>query len=364
MNGNTWNDLNSYYDNDDYYTGWGGYHYGIKQTVDINDAIKELISRVRDYDSMRLELEEKGGQAERLRDVTNILNREIEIATYRGKETLSLSEQRKLINTIRSVDFSLHIDIRQLHTYMPVYYICRVHHDYWYEHSIVAEDYYMSPGYPIDDTRFVKLMDAGHEKYFLRLSQFRGPIKDKLNGSVPLSSESVDDLLYNLGRNVFQAAWHEDQQIGILTAKHLELRKFCEAVELLYLCLSGELCELRSAMNENMLVFFSEIYPQDAIHAFLEILLGLDGKALNSLPQKAGSLYRLLSKAFSRFLSTEVEWGHSTMRTPLWKIVYGNFSRLQIVENYLRGDKHLVKASARLESDAKSIVDELLVAGI
>ena len=165
--------------------------------------------------------------------------------------------------------FDLHMNIRMLDTGMPVYYICRVERDYWMEYSLIVEDLYRSPSYTWQDDRFAKLMYMGHEIYFLRLSLFRKSLtellSDQENGIA--DKREVDEYIYRLGRYIFQAAWHEDQRPGMLTAEHFGLAKFYHAIELLYLCLSGELCQLRSTIDDRLLSFFEKAYPQPAIHS-------------------------------------------------------------------------------------------------
>jgi len=243
---------------------------------------------------------------------------------------------------------------------MPVFYICRIRRDHWSEYSLIVEDLYMSPGYSIVDDRFVKLMSAGHENYFLRLSQFRRQLQKHNRTRKETGSQKIDDFLYELGRYVLQAAWHEDQRLGFLVADLLRLPEFFQAVELLYLCLSAELCELRGAVNSNLRLFFEKIYPQPAILAFLDILTDLEGDMLNTLPLHAIRLYSNLSIAFSKFLATEVSWSTQKSKTPLWKILYANFSRLETVARDLTGDKRLSKAGRKLENQSRGIINSVI----
>ena len=139
----------------------------------------------------------------------------------------------------------------------------------------------------------------------------------------------MDDLILEVGKYVFQAGWHDDQRPGTLTAKHLDLPNFHQAIELLYLCLSGDLCELRGIIHPSIVDFFDKIYPQPAIPAFLQKLRPMDGSVLNDLPKKTLNLYIRLSNAFSQFMKSEAAWGNYSSPIPLYKIVFGNFSRLE-----------------------------------
>jgi hypothetical protein len=334
--------------------------YLSSKSFDIHEALENLMDRLREYDALRWKLERQGGRMSDLRKIVTLLNTPAFADTRFGTRKVVLTNQGGLRNAVRDVDSDLHMEVRQRHNHMPVYYLCRVRRDYWGEYSLVVEDLYMSPGYPVTDQRFVKLMDMGHEVYYLCLSQFRERATDmaRENGSAP--TWKVDDILYDLGRHVFQAAWHEDQRLAVMAATQLGLPRFHQAIELLYLCLSGELCELRNAVNESMFRFFDEIYPQPAIRTFLEVLTDLDGGVLNDLPQRASNLYRPLSRAFSRFLGTQVIWGHRKIQMPLWKVLYGNFSRFDLAEKMLTGDKGLLAAAGRLETNSQVVINHML----
>jgi len=337
---------------------YGSFYYD--RDIDIDESLKPLIQMLKVYDHHRKILEDKGGHISNLDDLTKLLTTPMKIETRYEKATASLVDQMKLRQVVRDIYRGLRINVRQLPNQMPVFYICRIRRDHWSEYSLIVEDLYMSPGYPIVDNRFIKLMSSGHENYFLRLSQFRKQIKKYNRNQKESSAEKIDDYLYELGRYLLQAAWHEDQRLGFLVADLLRLPEFFQAVELLYLCLSAELCELRGAVNDNLRLFFEKIYPQPAILAFLEILTGLEGDMLNTLPLHAIRLYRNLSIAFSKFLATEVAWSTQKSKIPLWKILYANFSRLDMVARNLIGDKGLSKAGRKLENQSEAIINSVI----
>jgi hypothetical protein len=211
------------------------------------------------------------------------------------------------------------------------------------------------------DDRFVHLMDRGHELFYLRLSQFRDQVGRMLSGDSPATETEVDDCLYDIGRYVLQSAWHEDQRLAVLTATHLCLPGFRNAIELLYLCLSADLCELRSAVDDRMLRFFEIPYPQPAIREFLSLLGRLDGGVLNEIPRSALRLYGGLAREFAAFVKTEVEWGLRQTRFPLFKLLYGNLPRLAAVGNVLREDTRVREAAESLEDKAQSVIAELSI---
>jgi len=352
-------------------------------------SLDPLIRQIQTYDFLRRKLETEGGHLADLNAITRVLTETFCLKGFYKTHEVALVHHGGLRAALLSLgDYDLHLDVRQLETHMPVYYLCRVRRDYWSEYSMVVEDVYLSPGYPLIDARFVRLMSQGREAYYLRLSQFRDAVaamaseggargegrgaresqsptalEPRPSGLAPAATASptyVDGLLYDLGRYVFQAAWHEDQRVGLLTAEHFSLPRFRDAIELLYLCLSGELCELRSAINDGMLSFFERVYPQPAIAAFLRLLTGLDGGALSGIPQKALKEYAKLSKAFGKLVEIQVPWGARRVGTPLYKLLFGNLSRLALVGDALRSEDEVVRAGKQLEKVAQRVIDELV----
>lgn len=331
--------------------------------IDANVSLEPLIRQVRHYDELRLKLEKQGGQIADLEKISNTLSKVITLKGRFGNVEAALTDPRSVRQMLFEVGgFDLHMEVRRLQTEMPVYYFCRIRRDFWSEYTLIVEDLYRSPEYPVLDDRFVKLMSGGHEAYHLRLSQFRGGVTGliKKEEEEEVSSSQIDEMLYNLGRNVFQAAWHEDQRPAVLAATHFELPKFRNAVELLYICLSGELCELRSVVDERLLSFFVTIYPQPAMHAFLSLLTRLDGGSINEMPQKAAKLYSKLSKAFGRFLRTEIPWGSRKVRMPVYKLIFGNFTRLDLVAADARQNETLQKTAGQLEEESQLVVDGIV----
>ena len=338
----------------------GYYSHWQHREVDIHESIAPLIDRIKEYDKLRLRLEKKGGRLFDLPVVTNLLTTPVSVETRFETYKVALVNQGTLRQALRDIHWDIKINIRQLPTQMPVYYICRTRQDYWSEYSLIVEDYYRSGGYSLGDGRFVKLMQAGHENYFLRLAGFRGAAAKLIEKGEAADRRKIDRLLYDVGRHVLQAAWHDDQRMGRLAAEYLNLPKFFLAVELLYLQLGGELCELRSALTDQLLAFFESVYPQPAIRYFLEILATLDGDMLNDLPVRAVHLYRRLSRAFSHYLSTEIRWGEKKAILPLWKVLYSNFGRLKLVSGSINGDRRLKAANAELEEAAVKVIVQAL----
>jgi len=256
--------------------------------------------------------------------------------------------------------FEVRLSIRQTDAGTPVYYLCQIHQDFWAEYSLIVEDLYRSPGYPSIDDRFVKLMTGGHEHYYLCLSPFRRGVLKLLLNQNEASEEKVDEMLYKAGRHIYQAAWHEDQLPAVLCAQHFAMPRFRQAIELLYVCLSAELCDLRAVIDEHFLQFFTKVDCQPAIAGLLSLLSGMDGSAMNKIPEKALKLYCKLNKAFSRFLKMEVHWGERRLRVPLYKLVFANFSRLNLLRSSLTTSDSLGQAATLLEMEASSIIGEIV----
>lgn len=347
---------NYYYEDDDYYS-----HYNRPMPPSlIRKNIGPLIQHLKGYDDYRTKLLYEGWTLGDLVNITRHLASPFNLTTQYRNNSVSLSGQAKLISAVKDIDYDLHLDIRLSDNRMPLYYLCRVRRDYWGAYSLIVEDLYMSPGYPVTDERFIKLMHSGHDVYFLRMSQLRAKTAKMLKADDRSDADKVDTFIFNIGSHVFQAAWHEDQRLAIMTAKHIGLASFLQAIELLYLCLSSELCELRGITDENVIKFFEEVYPQPYIKSFLRMLGGLEGGMLNNLPLKASDLYNKLSVAFSKFLSTEVTWGARKLKIPLWKLLCGNFSRFHITGSSLKGFPEVTEAAGRLERDAQTIIQKML----
>jgi hypothetical protein len=341
-------------------TGYG-YYYAPPPAVDMPAAMAPLLKQLAAYDRLRLQLEQAGGVIADLEELTAIVRQKIPIQGAYTNYPVALVAQHALRQALQSVgQGDLHLQVRLLPSRMPVFYLSRSHRDYWGDYSLIVEDLYLSPGYPLVDDRFVKLLLYGRETYCLRLSPYREGAVALAAAAAPASSWQVDNLLHQVGRHVIQAAWHEDQRLGMVVAQHFGLPRFRQAIELLYLCLSGDLCALRLAVGDQMRGFFQDVYPQPAICAFLAKLTTLAGQELNAIPQQALKLYPRLSQAFSRFLGTEVEWGPGKMMIPFYKLIYGNFYRLGLVVQGLEDKLEVGKAKRTLENAAGEVVEAMV----
>jgi hypothetical protein len=334
------------------------YSAGASQPVpDYRDRLAPLLRRLRTYDVLRRELQQNGGRIGDVKLLTRMLSIPVEIKSPHAERTVSLTARKELRHALSAIGHGrLHLQVRRLDCGMPAYYLCRTRRDYWREYSLVVEDLYCSPGFPLGDGRFVQLMDFGHEKYHLRLSPFRDAACEIVGGRSQVTRRELDEFLYDVGRHVFQAAWHDDQRIGILAARHFDLPTFSRAIELLYLCLSGELCEIRGTVDEDMLLLFEDVYPQPSLHRFLEHLADMDGQTLNEIPRRALRLYTALAGDLSRFLQTEVR--RTTL--PLYKLLFSNMTRLEAIASELEDNKEVQTAAKTLEQSAQRTVTRII----
>ena len=350
-------------DNGYFQCGYFGYGSGYSPT-DIRAELDPLIKCLQFYDTRRVSLERFGGRMEDLKILTRILTDPVTLPHGSGATQAPLTDQDRIKQALFHIHPNLHMSVRQLPFGMPVYYLYRKMRCWDANYHFVIEEFYTSPGYPRQNTKFIKLMHGGHETFYLNMAPFRTPYAEMTRQKDPEDRRQIDDFLCDgVGRHVFQSAWHEDQQLGNAISKVLDLPEFQYAIELLYLCLSADPCELRSAVTEEMKLFFRNIYPQPAICRLLEILPGFDGALLNNLSNMALDLYKYLSKEFGRFLASEILWGHLGEPTPLWKIIYANSSRLETIGRALRAAPRIDKAKQRLMKVSQSVISALLDTG-
>lgn len=350
----------------------GTIHYGLQSESDsdrriarIRSSVEPLVAHLRAYDEMRKTYEDKGLRLEDLPEVSRHLQQQIEMpGRYRGKIRASLHDPKSLRQALDDIgDWDLHLAIRRRESKMPVYYLCRTYSDYWTNYRFIIEDLYLSPGYPLHDDRFVKLMHQSREKYHLRLAPFRQPIMSSLCNDPKNTDSKSDRLLRNLGEHIFQCAWHEDQRLAFRCAETLGLPNFKTAIETLYLCLSSDLWTLRNFLEEDIARFFEEVYPQEAILSLLTKLQDWDDLEISSLPERALELYIRLSLEFSALLHTNVPWRRTKGCLPLYKLVFANADRMDIIGRELKEEKALTQRTRRLEQRAADILVEIITPG-
>ena len=142
-------------DFDDEYDG-RSYGYGRRRTpIDVARALEPLVAHLRNYDAHRVELERQGGELQDVKQLADILRQEITISDSYRDFKISLVDQPPLHEMLREVgDYNLYLGVRQLDTRLPVYYLCRLKHQYRSHYDLVLEDLYLSPNYPLPDAPF------------------------------------------------------------------------------------------------------------------------------------------------------------------------------------------------------------------
>lgn len=346
-------------------TGYGStYQYPpVVTPAEIRQVTAPLLSTLMAYDGLRAKIANEGSCLRDFGTLAQLMSREIVLPAASRPQTVSLVKPRELAYALDKVsNWTLRLDVRQPNGEWPVFYLCRIHRDYWGEYDLIVEDLYRSPGYPLPDERFARLMEVGHERYFIRLAPYRDTIAHTLfaQRSDTHADADIDAFLHTLGRHVFRAAWHEDQQLAIRIAEHFNAPDFRHAVELLYLVLTGELCELRQVLTDRLQSCMERAIHQPAMAAFLRQLRTTDGDTLDRLPAAALAQYTALSQTFNRFLAIEVPWGRGHAATPLQKLLLANFTRLETVAASLRGERPVRAGLRQLQQASRAVVTAIL----
>jgi hypothetical protein len=325
----------------------------------LRESYQPLVDHLRLYDDLRLKMEQHGGSLSDLQAITSMLQTRIPVNGPTRAAAVALTDPTSVQRALDDVSrYTLHLQVRRDTTGLPLYYLARIAEDYWC-YQLVAEDLYLSPGYPADDERFVQFMTfSGHERQYLRLS----PLRERTAVMLGEESSRSDELLLKVGRHVLSAAWHSDQRISASLAHHLRAPEVLHAVELLYLVLSGDLSSIRDEIARDPLAsrFFEDVYPQPAILRLLTSLPHSDGSRLADLPRRALQLYAALTADFNRFLRTPVQWQGGPGATPFFKLVLANWRRLHVLEPLLQSNPTLLDALAAFVRASRSVSEALL----
>ena len=322
---------------------------------------KPLVAAIKEHDDALADLKKQGGDIRNLQHITSILKRPIPLDSYYSNEQVTLENPGKINARLREIgagDYFL--DVRLTSYGFACYYLCRIKTAFWGGYSTIIEDIYMSPDYIIVDPHFIKLMSFGHETYHLRLSRFRPKTKSLFPEKTDANEKKKDKYLSKLSKYIFQSAWNESQQLAMLTALHFNLPFFRQVIELIYLILSGELCEIRSNTDDNMKFFFKNIYEQPAILALIDNLNTIEGRALTDLNTLALNSYKKILTEFVNFLKIEVNWGLVKSTHALLNIILANFKRLDYVGSKLKDEPAVRQATKRLEMQSQKIIKGII----
>lgn len=322
-------------------------------------SIEPLIARLREYDEARLSLEEQSSSCKVVKQITRLLSDRFTLPHRLGDYRASLSDRSGLSHFLSNLgDGGVKLNVTRLPSGMVGYYMCRTMTDYWSVYSLVVEDIYRSAGYRFVDGRFAKQMHFGHEVYYLRLSPLRERIFSMLAKGVTVSETRTDTILHRAGRHVLQAAWHENQRPGVLTAEAFGLDHFRQAIELVYLAQRGNLCELRAMVNADLIAFFQTVYRQPAICNFLQELVEIDGAQLSAISSRAQDLRIRLKHVARNFLRTKVM--HNGQPKVLEPLIMGRMFDLPGVVAEIEDDGALSEAVKQIEAKATEIQCQII----
>ncbi len=324
-------------------------------------GISGLVAALKDYDQCRVQLARCGGTAGDLQEISGILLNEITICGPYGSEEATLSAPESVKKALlHSGQYDLRFEVRRAHYGLPLYYLARTHHDWWGACGLLIEDLFRSEDFPLGDPRFAKLMEAGRGTYFVRLAPFREAAATMAGFE---NRDDVDNLLYTLGRCVFQGAWHVDQRFSFMVSDAFRLTELRSTIELLYMVLSVDLCALRNHLNKFVPKFFSEVYPNHALVNLIERLPDMNGKTITALSQCALDAYVEMTAQFNQFLRTTVTWRFlEGKEMPLWKLILANMKRLDVVSASLEGQPAMQESRARLLEHAEGWAQKMLAA--
>ncbi|HPO14087.1 MAG TPA: hypothetical protein PLI09_11625 [Candidatus Hydrogenedentes bacterium] len=322
-------------------------------------GLEAMVDVMRTYDTLRSKLACEGGNILDLRHLTEVLARNFSLYGPYGKDKARLMEPKGLNKALKTTgQYDVHLEIRRMDYGLPAYYLARTHHDCWGTYGLEVEDLYRSKDFPLEDPRFVKFMEAGRGKYSLRLSPFRNQIADVLNIK---QQDDIDNLLYTLGRCVFQGAWHVDQRFSFMVAEAFDIPVLKSVIELIYMCLSIDLCALRRNLNNDLIGFFQKIYTNETFVHLLKQLPELNENQFAALTRGALEAYVTITDHFNQFLRTEVRWqALNTGHLPLWKPILANIKRLDLVAGQTMSQDELREAREHLQSGAHQCVQQLL----
>lgn len=343
-----------------YNTGYGGAwhtHDGFDM-----EGLTLLTEQLEQYETLRRTLEYKGGNLFLIRKITRLLNEKIPIGGPGVMDEAALSEPERLRAALRKAgQTDIKFTVRRLTHGLPAYYVARTHRDWWGVYSLIVEDIHLSPGYPLLDPRFARIMTFGKERYHLRLSVFRPQVTALFKDAGTHCGRLSDTLLYDLGRCIFQGTWHTDQRFIFVFSDIFDLPALRHIIELVYLSLSCDLSMLRRFMRPSMRQFFAACYGNPGITRLLEKLDVMSGVEMSAMSQRALDVYQRISSAINEALSTPIKWTSSWQDSlPFWKIAVANVGRLDIVAKQLHDDAALGAALEQLRASAVRCMNYLL----
>lgn len=337
--------------------------------------LQPLLDRLRQYDTSHQEFLDSPDRLSTVEQLTDILKKPICFESSPGKESFALTEPSQLRTFLRMrLSDLIVLDTRKDNLGFPVYYLSRLASNDRTEYDIILENLHVSNTYPFEEKQLVRLIRNGHELYHIHLAGFRNQVKSASSFGSDINNQKIDDFLIQLGSHCLGAMWHEEQIPARICAREFNLPCFMQAVELLYLCLGADLCELRSHVTEEMIGFFTECYPQPTVSKFLQSLHDRSGYDINQLPTESAENYKKLSYQFQKMLQTNISWQSEAISSdsqmnlsvtkqsltlPLYKLLFANLYRFDSVIPYLNIDDKLLEAVESLEKQAQQVIAQL-----
>lgn len=334
----------------------------VEGAVSLRRSLGPLIGLLGDFDRKLERLSREISTMKDLEAITAALTQPKEIVGRSRTHSVCLVSPESVEGFLGDVGSgNLHLIRRQDPMGFPAFYLFRTMTDSFGEYRLIVEDYHVSPGFAFMDERFERTGGCGGEEPCLRLSPMRkaASIVAGRSGAV-LPEFRTDSLLYSAGRLVLRSAWHEDQRIAFQCSGSFSARCFRNTLEMLYLCLSGDLPEVRDSGNPDLHEFFRSVYGQPLILDLFSTLPGMGGDEIDRLRHIAVSHYRDLAEAFGEFLRTPVPWGTEGTPTELAKVVFSHFRRLDLVVCELGRCRELAEAVEKLENRSREISRRVL----
>lgn len=350
-------------------------HYYIPTWFPIDDiaqgkrTIAPLLNKLMKYENLRSSLHRKGGRAQDLIELSQILEEQFSIMAMGRQENACLSDPGTIANALRRVSRAgrfgkvptggYRLSIRRLPNgpKLPVYRLSRLFSDAFVSYLMVAETLFSSESYPSADSRFVSMMADGQAIWVLSLADFRETVTAQDD-----SDEAIDRRLFTLSR-IFADTFHEDQQDKCLVAKGMGIPWLSHATEFLYLVLNkgALLSDLRSLATPYMLNFFDAAgaYPQPAIRALLTCVPYASGAELCDMVDRAQANRAVLDQAFRSYLSLPISVGTGKTH-PLFKLLYANLTCLNRIAPRLNQHDPVVEAAEALNSASQAVVRDTL----
>ncbi len=335
------------------------------------------------YDHLLTRMRLTGGTVSDLRRLAQLLEQEFVVELpYVGQERASLTTPARLRGQLHLISQGLRLDIRTGDHGFPTHYLYRTSTDYFGTFTLVLEDLFRSAAFDERTSAWDPVSSTtryGEVQRVLRLSPFRTAAEEvcrNLPGTFSAPPDTgvfgffggtdarptTDQLLYDAGRLFFDAAWHDDQRLALAACRLLDMPRFRHALELVYLCLGGDLTRLRSiaatARGEALRRFFRNGYNQPAFVALLTLLPNCHGAALSTLRSQAEQSYRRLARYFAKLMTDADCLATFPGSPPLYKLVLANYRRLDALRP-LRTPA-ITAAASNTDARAWELATELL----